>query len=191
MRGAKASDVSFLPFALDLSPNAVNVQKIACNSGIAVPLQLLAIEKSKACQEPCVYERPAGSTLEYCNMSRGLFAHIYIATENSGSFIKHYIVAFVDRTKIGNYEDLITVLMRTITWLRVEQERPHFYIYYHGKQPVINNELTAARNHITRVLRRRLTGYKNGESFCETSCVRRNAAIFTISSGNPYQFNIS
>jgi hypothetical protein len=191
LRGAKAQDGSFLPFTLDLSLNSVNLQRISCNSGGAVPLRLLAIEESKACKEPCEYERPADSTLECCNMSQGLFAHIYIATDNSSSFIKHYIVVFVDRAKIGRYEDLTAILIHTAMWLRIETERPHFYIYYHGKQPVVNNELAAARNNITRVLRKRLNSYKTGESFCETSCVGRNAAIFTISSSDPYRFNIS
>ncbi len=190
MRGAKAHDGSFCPSSYNLASNSVNLQKISCNSGVTVPIQLLAIEESKDCSDVCT-ERP-GSDTEICEMNHDLFAHIYITTENSNLFIKHYIVVFVERTKIGRYEELIKILLHTIEWLKIKNERPYFYIYYYGKQPVITNELAAARNRIIRTLRLNLNNYKKEESFCRTSNMsKEKTENFTISSSNPYQFNIS
>jgi hypothetical protein len=157
MRGARPDGAHlpndiFVSTCLDLDSNPANLQKILCNSGVAVPLKLLAIKGEVSCdvdEDICENEKSNHNGL-VCYINRELFAHIYITTENHGAFIKHYIIAFVEGTKIGRYDDLIDILYRTISWLKIENERPHFHIYYHGKYPVVGNTLNDARSNIVR-----------------------------------------
>ncbi|MCL2138837.1 MAG: hypothetical protein FWH41_04825 [Treponema sp.] len=197
MRGTKPQDDQnqkeiFLPASVDLKPNSVNLLKINCNSGVTVPLQLLAIDKAIECNVDtavCANSK-SNHNGQKCCISSEQFAHIYITTENQNAFIKHYIFVFVENTKIGKYDELINILYHSVCWLKIENERPHFYIYYHGKQPAVDNTLDEARKNITHVLRSKLS-YKPGESFCTTSKIRNDATYFTIYDSNPYQFKIS
>jgi hypothetical protein len=204
LRAAKAEDSSFCPPFFDLSPapNSANLKRIVCNSGVTVPLKLLAIEETKNCNdiELCARdhsELPAGRNFHpacaapVCYIGHEQFAHIYVTTELSDPVIKHYIVIFVAGVKIGKRDELAEILCNTVKWLKIEHEQPHFYIYYFGKQPVINNEINNARDYVARELRNRLSNYKKGEAICMASNVSRDSTDFTISSSNPYQFNIA
>ena len=182
----------FISSFWDLKPNPANLQKIICNSGVTVPLQLLAIDEKIDCNADvavCANGMSKYNIFE-CFISHELFAHIYVTTENKNAFIKHYIIVFVENTRIGNYEELFKILYHSVCWLKIETERPHFYIYYHGKRPVVDNTLDEARKNITRMLKSRLI-YKQGESFCTTSKIRNDAKYITISDSNPYQFKVS
>jgi hypothetical protein len=204
LRAAKAEDNSFYPSFYDLSPtsNLVNLQRIVCNSGIAVPLKLLAIEETRSCADlelckedhsepPTGLDLPLAVAAQVCHISHERFAHIYITTELPEYVIKHYIVIFVEGIRIGRHDELVEILCNTVKWLGIEHEQPHFYIYYFGKQPVINNEINNARNCVARKLRNRLNNYKSDETICMAFNVSRGSTDFTISSSNPYRFNIA
>ena len=197
MRGAIAEeshtpDDIFVPSCKELRSNSAKLKKILCNSSVTVPLQLLAIEEDVECDRTvCAVDKSNHSGL-LCNISHTRFVHLYITTEyNSSAFIRHCIIAFVEGAKIGKYDELIELLYRTISWLKIEDQRPHFYIYYYGKQPVFETNLNEARINITRALRSRLKNYETGESFCNTWKVRDDAVNFTIYDSNPYQFKVS
>jgi hypothetical protein len=199
LRAAKTEDGSFYPSfqILNPAPSSANLARIVCNSGVTVPLKLLAIEETKNCDdiELCTNgppEPPAGRNYPpVCHISHELFAHIYITTELSMPVIRHYIVVFVEGKKIGRYGELADILYKTVKWLNIEQEKPHFYIYYFGAPPVINNEINYTRNCIARELKNRLHNYKSGETVCMASNVLKGSTDFTISSSNPYLFKIA
>ena len=184
-------DDVFVSSPVRLIANSAHLQNIFCNSGVAVPLQLLAIEELVQCEVGvCEYNSPNFNGKE-CIFSHDRFAHLYIGTEIGDASVKHYIIVFVESTKIGRYNELIDILYRTICWLKIENENPYFYIYYHGKQPAFYDDLIEVRNSITRALKSRLKNYKEREAFCLTSRVRTDALDFTIYDSNPYRFTIS
>lgn len=189
-QGAQSPNDIFVPSHFELTSNSANLQKIVCNSGITVPLQLLAIEESINCEVDVCNDSPNYDGF-VCFFDHTRFAHIYITTENNNAFFKHYVIAFVEGVKIGKYNELIDVLCSTIELLKIENERPYFFIYYHGQQPVFETEIDNARMNIIRALKTRLKNYKTGESFCEASKIRRDATNFTIYESNPYRFNVS
>jgi len=179
-----------VPSPLSLPPNSVGLQSISCNSGVTVPLHLLAINEVVDCDvRVCENNSPDYNGKE-CRFDHTQFAYLYISTEIVNASVKHYIIAFVESTKIGKYDDLIKVLCRTVSWLKIENECPHFCIYYHGKQPAFDTGLIDARNNITRELKLRLKNYKE-ETFCKTLRVRTDITNFTIYDSNPYQFTVS
>jgi len=195
MSGAKAQDDQspnnfFMPFSLDLISNSANLRRILCNSGVAVPLFLLAIEEAVDCDVGVCGNNSPDYNGNECRFEHAQFAHIYIGTEIKDASVKHYIIAFVESTKIGRYKDLSQALCRTASWLKIENEKPYFYIYYHGKQPAFDASLIEARNNLTRELKSRLKNYQE-EAFCYTSRVRTDAVDFTISASDPYQFKAS
>jgi len=187
----QAPDDFFVPSPLSLASNSVGLQRISCNSGVAVPLRLLAVEEIVNCDaDVCEYNSPCYFNNE-CRFDHSQFAYLYVGARIANASIKHYVIAFVESTKIGRYDELIQILDRTIRWLRIENEGHYFYIYYHGRQPVFNTGLIDARNNIVRELKSRLTGYKEGERFCMTMPVGTNTLDFTIFDTDPYKFNVS
>jgi hypothetical protein len=195
MRAAKPPahqdpDDVFVTSPVPLISNSAHLQNLSCNSGVAVPVRLLAIEESVPCAEVCAYDSPHYNGA-VCIFSHDQFAHLYLGTEIHNASIQHYIIAFVENTKIGEYQELIDILCRTVSWLNLGNERPYFYIYYYGKQPAFGDNLDEARNNITRKLRSCLNNYEEDEKFCRTSGVKTDALNFTLSGSNPYQFTVS
>jgi hypothetical protein len=197
--GEEAEGNSFCaPFYnLAPAPHSANLKQIVCNSGVTVPLKLLAVEETKNCGDIELCEKnhvePPGmqSGLQVCCIPHEQFAHVYVTTELSKPVIKHYIVIFVEGKRIGKYNELVEILFNTAKWLKIESERPRFYIYYFGKQPVFINEIDNARYNITKELRRKLNGCEKGEIICSASIIRRDSTKFFISSSNPYLFKVS
>jgi hypothetical protein len=194
----EAGDSFCAPFYnLTPAPHSADLTQIVCNAGLTVPLKLLAVEETKNCDDIELCERdhsvsPTGRTsLPVCHIHHEQFAHIYVTTKLSKPLVKHYIVVFVEGKRIGKHSELVEILFNTAKWLKIEFERPRFYIYYFGKQPVINNDIDNARNNIARELRRKLNNYKKGENICSASIIRRDSTKFFISSSDPYLFNVS
>jgi hypothetical protein len=186
-------DDVFVTSPLGLTSNSAGLQNLSCHSGVAVPVRLLAIEESVDCDVGvCEYNSPHYNGKD-CIFSHNQFAHLYIGTEIDDASVKHYIIAFVESTKIDkidNYKELVEILCRTVNWLNIEKESPYFYIYYHGKQPVFDAGLNNARNYITRGLKLHLGNYE-GKAFCQTRRVRTDVTNFTIYDSNPYQCTMS
>ena len=183
-------DDEFVASPVPLISNSAHLQNLSCNSGVTVPVRLLAIEESVPCAEACEYNSPHYNGT-VCIFSHDQFAHLYLGTEINNASIQYYIIAFVENTKIGEYQELIDILCRTVSWLNLGNERPYFYIYYYGKQPAFGDNFDDARNNITRKLRSCLNNYEEDEKFCRTSGVMTGAFNFTISGSNPYQFTVS
>ena len=184
---------NLLPDRLELTNNFVNLQKIICNSGVTVPILLLAAQETVSCEVDavvCTHNKSTHNGL-VCYFDHKLYAYIYISTEINDAFIKHYIIAFIEGTKIGRYKDTIDLLYRTVLLLKLQNERPYFFIYYYGKQPPFETNLDDARKNITRALRKDLPNYKANESFCTTRKVTKNAPDFIIYDSNPYRFTVS
>jgi len=180
----------FVSSPLDLSPNSVGLQRIFCNSGVPVPLHLLAINEAVDCDVGLCMNNSPDYIGRECRFDHDQFAHLYVGTEIIDAAVKHYIIAFVESAKIGRYNELIDILDRTICWLKINNERPYFYIFYHGKQPAFGDNLNEARINITRELKSRLNNYQK-ETFCYTSRVRTDVTNFTIYDSNPYRFTVS
>jgi hypothetical protein len=180
----------FAASPVPLTANSANLKNLACNSGVTVPVRLLAIEESMPCAEVCGYNSPHYNGKE-CIFSHDQFAHLYLGTEISNASIQHYIIAFVENTKIGEHQKLIDILCRTVNWLNIQNERPYFYIYYYGKEPAFGDSFDDARINLTRMLRSCLGNYEEDDKFCRTSGVMTGARNFTISGSNPYQFTMS
>jgi hypothetical protein len=191
LRSAHREDGTFEPYNISLVKNikTANITAIKCNSGITVPIKVLSCRYTrKDDKNECEYynhdaERRA------CEIEPEL-AHVYITTELSNPIIKHYIIIFIEGIKIGWKEELVQILVNTISLLSIENERPHFYIYYYGP-PTINNELNNIRMYLNKKLKSQFNNYASSEDICTTSNIPRNSTVITISESNPFRFVIA
>jgi hypothetical protein len=186
----QAPDDSFVSSPVHLNNNSACIQRIHNNAGVAVPIKLLSIEERMECAAVCEEGQPYYSGT-VCHLMPNEFAHLYVYTEDGVTPAEHCIIAFVEATKIGRYTDLLNILYHTVEWLDIEDTRPHFSIYYFGKQPAFENNLDDAKRHITRSLRIKFNNYQRGETFCQTLRVRTDTANVTVYNGKPYRFNVS
>jgi hypothetical protein len=189
--GSLPDESSFLGFK-DLDSNSANLKRIECVPGIDVPLQLLAGEEIKKCNDvnTCMnkFNHPNHKDME-CHIDYNNFAHLYIIEKNPTANINHYIIAFVEAKYIGNYNQLIKLLYNTAKELKITNRRPYFYIYYYGNKPAINLSILDIKTEITKQLRNVLKNYTKKDSFCRINTAEYNATNFTINSSNPYLFN--
>lgn len=203
MRSAVAQDGSFIPYKYELKNKSFVIKKIMCYSCTNVPLHLLAIDekRKRGHQDACKYNKKERINT-YCIKDNKSFAHIYISTERKNVFIKHYIVAFVKRKDLKNYNDLVNILLKTVEWLKIKDDRPLFYIYYYdcyGDNLAAEVSIPYVRTQIINGLKRGLFYPKklycnNNTSICRTESIRKDATMFVISSKSPtdpYQFEVS
>lgn len=197
MQGANPSGLvksGFQPnFCQPLSENIVGLENIICNSGIKVPLQLLAVEETiePLHDHKCKYEN---LIKKICILNGTQFAHIYVADYNPNAFIKHYIIAFIEGKKSEKFDELIDILHHTAQWLKIDDKKPYFYIYYYGNRPALNMSINELRDRIKKELRQRIKNYKENEPFCRTKDMDRKAKNFIIHQNNKattYEFNFS
>lgn len=195
MRDAKAQkdqdpDVAFIPSPCRLNNNSANLELINNFSGESVPMRLLAIDELIECNvEKCEYNAPDYNAA-ICRIVCNQFAHLYVFSESGSKYIEHCIVAFMEGKEIGNYSKITEILYETVKWLKIEDKRPHFFIFY-LQPPAIQLELDTARLNITQLLRKRISNYQEGEAFCQTSNVIRKAKNCIILTKSPYRFKIA
>jgi hypothetical protein len=180
----------FVSSPVELENNSACIQKIHNNSGVAAPIMLLSIEEQLECTATCEEGQPYYNGA-LCQLMPDQFAHLYVFTGTGITPAEHCIIAFVEATKIGRYPDLLNILCHTVKWLNIENERPHFYIYYFGKQPVFGDSLDDAKIHLTRSLRMQFKNYQEGEVFCQTSNIRTDTANVTVNHSRPYLFKVT
>ena len=193
MRAAKTQDGS-KPHEYKLQNSPFQIKKIICYSSTPVPVQLLAIEekRNRDHKDACVYNKREKIDA-CCIRDAKSFAHIYISTESKKAFVKHFIVAFVERRNMENYNDLVKILLDTVNWLKIKNDRPHFYIFYNDCS-TDNLAIMVAINNIRDKIIDELIGKlsypkklygNNYGSICKTESVRRDATAFAISSNSP------
>jgi hypothetical protein len=162
---------------------------IKCNSGITVLIKVLSCRYTgKDDKTECEYYNTHAKWYA-CEIEYDL-AHVYITTEINNPVIKHYIIIFIEGIKIGRRDELVQILVNTISLLNIENERPHFYIYYYGP-PTINNELNNTRMYLNKRLKSQFNNYAPLEDICMTSNIPRNSTAITISESNPFRFVIA
>jgi len=170
------SNDDFNPNFIELETNITGVEKISCNSGVRVPIMLLALKKKG----------------NICNICRNNMAHLYLTATVKNPRVNHYIVAFIDAAKIGDYKELINILNNTIIHLNISnKERPFFYVYFYGNELVSGLTIEHARRYIRLEFENKFC-YLPNEEFCQTSPrmpVLKYAKIFSISGENPYRFS--
>jgi hypothetical protein len=69
--------------------------------------------------------------LKYACESCFDMAHLYMYTAKTK---KHYIVAFIDCSRLQEIDILVARLFKTAEWLTILDKCPVFYVYYYGKQ---------------------------------------------------------
>jgi hypothetical protein len=194
MDAVSSSDTpAFLPI-LELETNSANLKKIECAPGIKVPLQLLAVEEVKKCDNTGICKQKINSpyhNTSKCHIDYKKFAHLYIHTDNLKEFIQHYVIVFVDQKNIEDYNGLITILKQTVKQLKIADKRPYFYIFYYGNRPPIDLLVPDIKRIIMKELKTTFKDYIENEKFCQFHTAAYNTENFTINSSNPYQFNYS
>ena len=201
MRSASANK----PHMYDLGENRFQIMGINCNSTAPVSLQLLAIEEKRKRDhtDKCEYDKNKKAA-KYCIIDPESFAHVYVTKNNKSAAIQHYIILFIERRNIENYNGLAKILLDTIKWLKIKikNERTQFNLFFFGcleKQTAAAVCTDYVSQKINIELKRRLRKekqmyFKDAESICNTKSVRKDAKMFTIfpnSSGDPYKFNVS
>ena len=182
---------TFVSSPVDLKEdNSARIKYLHNNSGVSVPVRLLAIKESIECHvKECEFNAPNYNGA-VCQITHNKWAHLYVYTQTGSKYIEHCIVAFVEGTRIKEHDELFDILCQTVKWLKIENNKPHFFIYY-LPPPAIQLNLDRARLKITGLMREHLNNYEEGEAFCETSGVLTYAANCTINKSNPYRFKVS
>jgi hypothetical protein len=168
-------NMEFVSHIIVLRKNNTGIERILSNNIDTVPVRLLAFKEIK---NPCAVS---------CHMD---LAHLSVYSEISNSPVNCYIIAFVEATRNGKDINLVKKLTATVKYLEIENENPHFYIFYYGDNPVIELTINEARNFIHEELKDKYR-YRPDEKFCFPARARIDSQNITISSSNPYMFNVN
>ena len=86
------------PRAFMKEDNSARIEYLHNNSGVSVPVRLLAIKESIECHvKECDFNAPNYNG-KVCRIVHNQLAYLYVYTQTGSKYIEHRIVAFVGAT---------------------------------------------------------------------------------------------
>jgi hypothetical protein len=123
-----------------------------------------------------------------CNCSGNRMAQIYLRDEKNDSKTRSCVIVLIEGQYLSKTDELLKILLYTVTWLNIDQERPHFYFFHYGP-PVVDLTVNDTCRIISKKIRETFKNYPKDEDICFGISVRRDSESLIIKSTKRFSFS--
>lgn len=181
--------ISLTPFS-----NTAMFKTIQFNTSEPVLLRLLMCRDENPTKNPddcpCPDHKNRTATKMACRDSRNKLAQIYVRQERIAAQTRSCIIVFIERQYLTRIDELSKLLLSTVDWLGIAQERPYFYIFGYGSS---GYGLTHDNTHIVlnKKIKGDIAGYSDSEEVCFVRGIIRGNDGLTIFPASRFSMKVS